>query len=431
MTNQNTVLIGLNEINFSYIESYIEKGYLPNFKELLSEYDLMKTSSEDEYQLLEPWIQWVTLYTGLSYSEHKVFRLGDIVGRNDLTQIFEKLEKDGKKIGTVSPFNAENRLQNAAFFVPDPWTVTKLTGNDTLNSLYIAIRQAVNENAQSKLGLSSVFSLLKGVIKYVPVSRYLDYILLAVNIRKPGVKAIVLDSLLSDVFIKELNKTSPDFSHLFLNAGAHIQHHYLFNSQVYEGDLSNPEWYCPKGYDPLLRVLQEYDKSIGKLLKRKNTKIIVATGLHQQPHKHTTYYWRLNKHDLFLKKIGIDYFKNVIPRMSRDFLIEFDSESKAIKAKLNLDDYCSSEGGEKIFEVDNRGKSLFVELVYSDDIDDMFSIVSSSGGRKIENFKTYISFVAIKNGEHNGIGYLIGDIKSDGGGVIPLKEVRSKLEAIV
>ena len=50
-----------------------------------------------------------------------------------------------------------------------------------------------------------------------------------------------------------MEKNKPDFSNLFLNSGAHIQHHYLFNSKAYLGNIKNPEWYCPKDYDPLIQ----------------------------------------------------------------------------------------------------------------------------------------------------------------------------------
>ena len=84
-----------------------------------------KTISEKKYNLLEPWIQWVTVYTGLSYNKHKIFRLGDIVHRKDLNQLFEKLENKSLKIGAISPFNVDNRLESPSFFVPDPWTKQK------------------------------------------------------------------------------------------------------------------------------------------------------------------------------------------------------------------------------------------------------------------------------------------------------------------
>ncbi len=78
--------------------------------------------------------------------------------------------------------------------------------------------------------------------------------------------------MLADIHLTLWKKHKPDFSSLFLNSGAHIQHHYLFNSKAYAGIIKNPEWYCPKDYDPLIHILLEYDKQIGKLLSKKMLK---------------------------------------------------------------------------------------------------------------------------------------------------------------
>ena len=119
-----TILLGLNELNFNFINYYISKGLLPNFKRLFEMQKPVETISENEYDLLEPWIQWVTIHSGKTFDEHKIFRLGDIVNHPSVSQLFEELEAKGLSVGAVSPFNAENRLNDPAFFVPDPWTKT-------------------------------------------------------------------------------------------------------------------------------------------------------------------------------------------------------------------------------------------------------------------------------------------------------------------
>ena len=50
-------------------------------------------------------------------------------------------------------------------------------------------------------------------------------------------------------------------------------------------------------------------------------------------------------------------------------------------------------------------ESLFVELVYSNDINENDSIYSKESNLKLENFKSYLAFVAIKNGEHQSKGF--------------------------
>jgi hypothetical protein len=401
-----TILLGLNELNFDYIKFYINQGLLPNFKKILKIQPPIETVSENEYKLLEPWVQWVTIHSGKTYKEHNIFRLGDIVNKPDLSQIFEELEAKGLLVGAVSPFNADNRLKNPAFFVPDPWTKTEASGNWVVKALYQAVHQSVNDNAKSKLNFKSLISLGLGLLLYVPVLRWFHYLKIIFKVKKPGAKPIILDSLLADVHLTLWKKYKPDFSNLFLNSGAHIQHHYLFNSKAYDGNIKNPEWYCPKDYDPLIHILSEYDRQIGKLLKLKNVKIIVATGLHQQPHEHLTFYWRLKEHVKFAEMIGIKHFAEILPRMSRDFLVKFNNEIDAVNAEKLLNSFYASNDNIKIFEVDNRGISLFVELVYPNDMGENDSIYSKESKFKFDNFKSYLAFVAIKNGEHNGIGYL-------------------------
>ncbi|WP_086478546.1 alkaline phosphatase family protein [Arenibacter amylolyticus] len=421
---QKVILLGLNELNFSYIKHYISEGYLENFKYLFDNWGYSETTSEDQYQLLEPWIQWVTVSTGKTYEEHQVFRLGDMVYRQDLPQIFEQIEENGYSVGAVSPFNVDNRLKNPHFFAPDPWTQTKAAGNKTFTELSDAVSQAVNDNANGKLTIKSIKALIKGLGKYTSIADYKWYMGKLAKIKsETGVKALILDKLLADAFLNEWNKSQPDFSNLFLNSGAHFQHHYMFNSRAYKGDLKNPEWYCPQSQDPLFEILKVYDEILGRLLKL-NVRLVIGTGLHQQPHKHLTYYWRLKEHADFLKLIGVNNYSKVIPRMSRDFLIEFSSENDATEAEKLLDSYKASSDGKTIFNIDNRGTSLFVELVYPNDIDENFAI---EGKIKVDNFKKYIAFVAIKNGEHNGIGYVVDTENRVPKSRFPLKDVYNYL----
>ena len=64
---------------------------------------------------------------------------------------------------------------------------------------------------------------------------------------KPWRKALFLDKLLYEVHRTLFKRKGPDFSTIFLNVGAHIQHHYFFNSSISEENkLINPEWYVKK-----------------------------------------------------------------------------------------------------------------------------------------------------------------------------------------
>jgi hypothetical protein len=396
------VCLELNEVNFEYVKGYIDKGLLPNFRKFLDKHGYAETTSETEYEKLEPWIQWVTAHTGMSLAEHGVFRLGDIVN-TDIEQIWERLANRGISVGAVSPMNAKCRGNKWDFFVPDPWTKTDIIAPPAVRRLYSAIAQVVNDNAQSRVTLESLFNLATGWILTAAPKRYPLYIKYIIAIpSKPWMKAVFLDLLLSDLFISLVRQNKTEFSTLFLNAAAHIQHHYMFSSGVYDGNNANPSWYINEKHDPLLDVYTAYDKILGTLCDEiSEVRIMIATGLHQDPHIDLTYYWRIKNHDLFLKKIGV-FADEVSALMSRDFMAKFKDTARAEEAARILNS-AKTDDGTKLFDVDNRGNDLFVMFTYPHDIKKVTWYVV--GNEKYTNLMADVAFVAIKNGHHNGVGY--------------------------
>ncbi|MDU0356104.1 hypothetical protein RS130_21395 [Paraglaciecola aquimarina] len=406
MAKKNLLLIELNEINFEFVEKYIKLAKLPNFQKLL-ESGVCRTSSENKYEELEPWIQWVSAHTGLDYSSHKIFRLGDIV-YSSIPQIFEKVEMKGYAVGAISPMNASNNLKKPCYFVPDPWTKTHSDGSFWSRKLTKAIQQTVNDNAQSKVSVDSICILVLALLRFARVKNYSLYFKLIISsLSKKWSKAMVLDLLLHDIHMSFLRKYKTNFSTVFLNAGAHIQHHYMFNSKVYEvidkaEAIKNPSWYVGKEKDPLLDLLNLYDRIIGEYLAL-DYDIVLATGLTQIPFTSEKYYWRIKDHEHFLSTLNINYSK-VFPRMTRDFLIEFASNEDASSAKAYLSKLISLSDGIKIFnEIDNRGKSLFVTLTYPKEIKGTFLVGDGVSDYEISD---QLAFVAVKNGMHFSEGFL-------------------------
>lgn len=399
------ILLELNEINFDIVEKYIsaDARRFPSFKKLLSGARI-RTSCEKQYEELEPWIQWASVHTCRTYAEHGIFRLGDIVG-SDVPQIFEKLEQKGIKVGVISAMNAENRLTQPAYFIPDPWTQTPTDSSWWSRSLWQAISQAVNDNAKSRITTKSILQVVFGLLKFGRVKHYQKYLaLVTASRRKPWLKALVLDLLLHDIHWSMFNTKEPNFSTLFLNAGAHIQHHYFFNAEPLRKNSSNknPDWYVANNLDPLADVLDLYDIVIGDYFARSDTEILLATGLAQTPYENLKFYYRLNNHDNFLRKLGIN-FSIVFPRMTRDFLIEFENEKQALSAQIVLASVWVLDEKTPLFgEIDNRGTSLFVTLTYPLEITDstMYCV-----GDRILSLSPEVNFVAIKNGMHQEEGF--------------------------
>src|SRR5438876_66026 len=208
----------------------------------------------------------------------------------------------------------------------------------------------------------------------------------------------------------------PDLATLFLNGAAHIQHHYLFNSAAYRGPHRNPPWYLPAGMDPVLEVYRLYDRVVAECLALEpSMRVMIATGLHQDPVDEPVFYWRLRDHAAFLAAIGCE-FERVEPRMSRDFLINCKDAASAKRTEERLLSRRAPDG-KPLFEVDNRGESLFATLSYPHEI------------KPSDPLSREVVFVAIKNGRHNGIGYFIDTDQraAPGAEPIPLTELWSRM----
>lgn len=394
------VFLQLNEVNFDVIEKYLACGHdLPGFK-IIFENGYFHTKSETEYELLEPWIQWPSIHMGLNFHEHNIFRLGDVANTKN-EQIFEYAEQLGLKVGAICPMNTINRLKGAPYFVSDPWTNTRTDGSWLLKKVAKAISQVVNDNSHGRLELKSALFLVLGLLSYARLKNITSYLYYALSPnRHKWRKALFLDLFLNDVHYKLWKKNKPDFSSIFLNAFAHVQHHYFHNSKVVDTS-ENPDWVAPTGSDPILEAVELYDRILLDYISNSECKLVLATGLSQVPFEEKIFYYRLKNHRQFLLNAGLSEFK-VMPRMTRDFLIQFQGEDDARSAEAQLSEISVNET-EKLFGVvDNRGDSLFVTLTFPREIDETDFIYLQ--GVKT-NLSEQCSFVAIKNGHHNSKGY--------------------------
>lgn len=432
----------LNEVNFKYLRRYVELGQLPHFKLLFERYGYSRTHSEVRHELANPWIQWPTVHTGLDYESHCVFRTGDIV-KTDHLHIYELLERHGLSVAAMMPFNAKNNTHHPAFFVPDPWTQTRFDGSWSLRLLYDALVEVAGDYAKGRISAKSLGRLAVNMTAARPstLPRYVYEALMYFR-GKQWFRALLCDRLLADVFTTQWQRHQPDYATLFMNGAAHLQHHYLFTSAAYDGDQKNPEWHISPEADPLLDIFKVYDAILARFLALGDgVRLMLLTGLHQEPHERTTYYYRLNDIPDFLQRLGISHL-NSHPLMTEDFVVGFADAAAAKRAEQQLlqvktisePEIFYRETGDcavrtlqtapEVFHVENRGSDLYVQLkptcqaVYE-------GMTVRSGERLVNHFDTLVSFAQYKNTHHVGIGYFLdtGVAKGTWPEDIPLREV--------
>lgn len=392
------IIIQFNEAILELIKKYSIKYNLKSLKKI-SDSPII-TTSEQEYEKLEPWIQWTSFYSSKTADEHKVFKLGDYT--EDDNNFFFKLANKGKKVGIFCSMN-QYFHKSFNFFVPDPWSKELSDQSYTSVSLKKITNLVVNRNAQLKVPKDIFINLLFLIFK-LPISKiiFLSFKGLISIIKKDRSSlAGLLDYFLINLVLKIHIKNNLDLSTVFLNGLAHVQHHYLYNSEFVSE--KNPDWYMKSEKDPIREILFFYEKIFCEI---ENSKIpfIVITGLGQKILDKPELYWRFKNHKKFFDFLlnGFDY--ECIPKMSRDFYLNFKNNTDALNAKNILEEvyFFSNEAKKKAFgflKINNN--SLFGSLIYDLDTDKSKLIYKND---KFE-LNNEIDFVAIKNSIHDEKGW--------------------------
>lgn len=405
MKPNRVISLELNELNFELLQHYVSTGALPHFKALIDRHSVIKTHAEREYRNLEPWIQWPTVYTGKSFAEHKIFRLGDCVESNAM-QIWETLESMGVRVAAISPMNARNACKDPTIFLPDPWTQTKVAAPRHIQAMHKAITEIVNSNATNRSKAGAMLTLLAtgaGQVRPSSIPTYLD---LLIRLRKfKWSRALILDRLLADAALRIPQTTSPFYLSLFLNSVAHIQHHHMFESDAYEGDAENPEWYSNANkfnVDPLFCAYRVYDNIVGDFMRISDSRILITTGLSQRPNPKPYFQYRPVDHAGLMRKLGVP-FDAIAPRMSRDFSLMYNDAASRALAVTTLERFRMSSG-EPLFRIEVRDSSLFCQIAYRGEADLFRTVISNKGAIDIRDD---ITLVSIENGIHQTIGFHI------------------------
>ena len=394
------IVISLNELNFDVIDHYIKKYNLKNLEEIKR--NLSYTHSEKEYKFLEPWIQWISFYYGLTSSEHNVFRLGEKIKTDD-QNIFEIIEKKGFKVGLISAMNIFNNLKNPDYFIPDPWTET-ISDNDIWSKvLSKSISAMVKDNARKKIDIKNLFYFFIIFIRFAKIKNYFNYFIIFLkSIKKKWFRSLFLDLFLHDFHMNKLKKNKTDFTNIFFNSIAHIQHHYFFNSL--DGKKKNPDWYLNSKDDPLKDGLILFDKILKDYFSiSEKFDILIATGLRQVPYDQLKFYYRLKNHKSFFSFFGLNIIE-VQELMSRDFILKFKSINEVNSAFEIIKNIKTFEGDKIFGDLQIQNSNLFLSLVFNKEIKN--EKVKNEISNKEIILKDYTDFVAIKNGMHDEKGYI-------------------------
>src|ERR1700730_16936993 len=122
MKRERIVCLEFNELCPALMDQFISEGKLPNFQRLRSESHVYLTDAEEKPPNLEPWIQWVTVHSGMQFKEHRVFHLGDGPALRQKC-VWDLLSDANYKVAVCGSMNIHYESPINGYMLPDPWTL--------------------------------------------------------------------------------------------------------------------------------------------------------------------------------------------------------------------------------------------------------------------------------------------------------------------
>jgi hypothetical protein len=359
--------VELNEFNRQLLEEAAESLNLTHVKKLIALPYESKIVTEDLYDsgFLEPWVQWVSVHTGVPSTEHKIKHLGDVtLLKHD--QIWERLHDQGVTSGIWGAMNAtRGRAECCHFFLPDPWTFSEVAVPKEVNNLLDFPRYLARNYLRPNLVLVlkhfmkfAAFACHWDVLKKV-LPCLIEFLVYAVRFKAAHFVTYSLAEYVSTIrFFHYRKKFQPQYSSLFLNLIAHAQHYYW-----YEGPVSkNPR--LKYTFKMLDRILGTVFSEIGS-----DTDVVVTNALSQMNTSHEPAWilYRQKDHGSFLRALGIR-FERVEACMTHDAHIYFSSPADRASAEVLLKSVVVNQ--KPMFSVESypdQPNKLFYMIVYTDD----------------------------------------------------------------
>ena len=141
------LIIELNEFDPSYFKKVSQELKLKNIEKILQlEHSITITDENEEHQGLDPWVQWVSIHSGMPFRTHEICRLSE-TKKQDFKQIWNVFgENKNYECGIWGVMNAPLGGDiGIKFFVPDPWSFDEIATPSYLNN-FLSLQRYIAKN---------------------------------------------------------------------------------------------------------------------------------------------------------------------------------------------------------------------------------------------------------------------------------------------
>jgi len=413
------ILLEFNELTPALLDRFIADGKLPNFRRFREQSTAWITEAEEREPYLEPWIQWVTVHSGLNYADHGVFHLNE-GHKLRAQQIWDVVSDRGGSVWVCGSMNVRHDDRLRGCVLPDPWNTHVKPNPVALEPFFRFVQQNVLEHTNDQVPLQTR-----------DYARFLGF-LAAHGLSAPTVSAVarqlaserfggsrwrraaLLDKFQFDVFRWYFRTHRPTLSTFFLNSTAHYQHAYW--------DAMEPELFGRQDAgrergdqaEAILYGYQQMDTLIGRFLRLagKHTTLVLATAMSQEPwighdnHGGGSFYRPRDFHTV-TALAGIGSSPRISPVMTEQFFLEFGSEPEAIDAEAKLKALRFIEPDQPLLSVERKGTRIFAGCSAHRDVATGVHIgTAAAGGRRSPFFDLFYKVDTSKTGRHHPDGVL-------------------------
>ena len=406
-----TFLLEFNELCPGLLADFMAQGKLPNFRRLYDSSAIYTTDADELAPHLEPWIQWATVHSGLTFTEHGAFHLGD--GRKmEAKCVAELLSDAGIRVGVFGSMNTNYTSLNG-YYVPDPWDVNGVPQPTWLEPFYRTVaRQVQNSSNGGGIPKRDLLSFGTFIARHglrPSTARSVVTQLLQEKLQG-GVswrRASLLEQLQYDLFRYLDRRFEPQFATFFCNSTAHYQHYYWRNMHPDIFDIP------PDAEDhPSLRSAIEYgyvqmDRLIGQFLRDfPDVVLILCTALSQQPWTETTKCtFKPKDFTGFLRfaEIPAEHV-TVRPVMAEEFSVEFRTAEESSSAHRKLSEL--SLDGQPLMRAELKGASIFAACRINDARQKLGIIRRERDGVERPFADLFYMVHSVRSGRHHPAGVL-------------------------
>lgn len=410
------ILLEFNELSPTLMNRFISQGHLPNFKRFSEESAVYLTEAEERSPYLDPWIQWLTVHTGLNFSEHRVERLNEGHTIRE-KRVWDVVCESGDPVWICGSMNVGYRPGVTGAVMPDPWATHVKPSPEELQPYFSFIQRNVLEYTNERVPLSRsdyvkfVTFMVQHGLSASTVAAIARQLFKEVKRQDRWKRAVILDKVQFDVFRHYYRKIKPRFSTFFLNSTAHYQHFYWRNMEpeIFTVKLSVQE--AAQYESAILFGYREMDKLVGKFIELagRDATLVFCTAISQQPYlayeeKGGRQVYRPSNFDALVRFAGVSGPFTVAPVMAHQFHVYLETETDASEAERQLK--ALTVNGRQALAVVRTGLQIFSGCHVYDDLPATTQLISTENIRTTKFFDLFYKIDGLKSGMHHPDGML-------------------------